>query len=908
MEQQLTSERWQQVKQIFQAALELEPDDRAAYLAEACAGDPALLTEVESLIAAHEEAGAFLDRPAVDLTEEPAANLAGSSLGRYQILALLGRGGMGEVYRAKDTTLGRVVAIKVLPSAFSIDRDRLGRFEQEARSASALNHPNIITIHEFGQEGSIHFIVSEFIEGQTLRQQLASGKLTLADVVEIAIQITGALNAAHEAGIVHRDIKPENVMVRPDGLVKILDFGLAKLTEEGEAETELKGMSESPAVSTAPTAPFTFSGVVMGTVNYMSPEQTRGQKLDARTDLFSLGVVIYEMVAGRSPFSRPTSTEVIAAIREQAPETLHEREAPAGLAQVIGRALRKEREERYQRAKDLLLDLKDLRHRLEFEAEPERSMRRSDDADPRRPAESPGAMIKRRPLGTALILILAVTLIATIIHLGWFTHLTRGAITSVAVLPFANETGDTGLEYLTDGISECLTDKLAQLPQLKVIAHTSSSRYRDKNADLQEVARALGVQAIVVGRVAKRGEELLINSELVDGRERTRMWGGMYKRRTMDLQLTQSEIARDIASELRIRLTQADEQQLAKHPTADPQAYDLVLKGRSVNNRGTAEGSVRALDYFQQAVAVDPNYALAQAELSGAYCHLACNGMLDPKETLPKARAAAARALDLDESLTEAHSAMAWIKMTDWDWAGAERSFKRAFELNPNSAEAHYGYARLLSNQGRHDQAIAEAKRAKELDPIPCPDDRRSTPGLPKELDAVSLNRNKQFSFILWAARRYDQAIEALRQDLRLNPNYTYTHLYLGYVYSAKRMFPEALAAYARANELGDVSTSTRCYQGYALAMAGQRREALAVLNELQTTTRYVSPAELAILYLGLGQKPQALRSLEKAYSLHDLQMQFLNADPHFDSLRGDARFQDLVLRVGLDSATEYPR
>jgi eukaryotic-like serine/threonine-protein kinase len=938
MKQQITAERWRQVKGIFQAVIELPPTRQTVYLTEACAGDLALLAEVESLIAAHVEPGSFLDQPAVDLAAEPAGAatkaLLGRSLGRYQILALLGRGGMGEVYQAKDTTLGREVAIKVLPSAFSLDQDWLQRFELEARALCLLNHPNIITIHEFGHEfshelghefgqaGQVHFIVCELIEGQTLRQHMTPERLSPDAVLDIAIQITSALNAAHEAGVIHRDIKPENVMVRPDGLVKVLDFGLAKLNERAEGggmrdegRAEGGGMrDEGKTGSVHPSSliphpsalrlhpSLTAAGVVRGTVSYMSPEQARGQKLDARTDLFSLGVVLYEMTAGRALFARATSADALAAILEREPEPLTECEAPAELARIIERALRKERAARYQTASEMLTELKDLKHRREFAAERERSGDKHEPASFR--AESNGdtgaSVFKRHKLGAVSALAVLLVVFSAITYLAWAAYSARSAVTSIAVLPFANETDDAGMEYLSDGISECLTDKLAQLPQLKVIAHTSSLRYKHKNADLQEIAKALGVQTIVVGRLARRGEQLLINSELVDGRERTRMWGGMYQRSTTDLSVLQSEIARAIADELRIRLTDAEEQQLAKRATTNPQAYDLRLKGRSAYNQGTSEGLVKAADYFQQALALDPNYALAHAELADTYRHLAGCGLLSPQAVLPKARAAAQRALELDERLGEAHSALAWIKMTDWDWAGAERSFVRAFELNPNSAEAHSGYARLLSDLGRHEQAIAAVNRAKELDPIPSAENSQISFRHWKDADQLSPVRNKQLGFVLWTARRYEQAIKVLQQSLALNSSHAWTHHVLGYVYASNGQYAEALAAYREAQKWGDNSTSTRCYQGYALALAGQRGAALALRKQLQTTSEYVSPAEFAILYIGLGEHEQALRLLENAYAVHDLQLQYLNADPHFDSLRSTARFQHLVRRVGL--------
>src|SRR5262245_9823920 len=543
MEQQTpTSERWRQVKEIFQAAVELPAAERESYLAGACEGDPSLLAEIGSLIAAHEEPGSFLGAPAFDLAGESVVDaLLGKSLGRYRILSLLGRGGMGEVYRAKDTTLGRDVAIKVLPSGFSIDRGRLRRFEQEARAASALNHPNIITIHEFGQEEGVHFIVSEFIEGDTLRRRIGSerapgGRMSAGEIIEIAIQITGALNAAHEAGIVHRDIKPENVMVRPDGLVKVLDFGLAKLIERDPFDTVTDANNASEATTASGVA-----GVVMGTVNYMSPEQARGEWLDARSDLFSLGVALYEMAAGRSPFARETVADTVAAILEKDPAPLAQftSEVPEPLETIIRKMLGKDRKQRYQTARELLDDLK--------------SLRSGDTPVASSPAKKAPRIvaIKRRLRGGAIALAALVAVIAGAIY---FSRNDR-TIESIAVLPLVNVDANPETEYLADGITETLIYSLSRLSDLKVRPRDSVFRYKGRGLDPQAAGRELKVEAVLAGQIRSHGDQMVISIDLIDVSDNRQIWGERRHRRLAGLLHVQVDIEREVSQNLRTWLS-----------------------------------------------------------------------------------------------------------------------------------------------------------------------------------------------------------------------------------------------------------------------------------------------------------------------------------------------------------------
>jgi serine/threonine-protein kinase len=838
---------------------------------------------------------------------------AGTRLGRYEVRSQIGAGGMGEVYLAQDTTLERTVALKVLPADVAADKNRMQRFIREAKTASALNHPNILTIHEIGQQDQHHFIATEYIEGESLRQHMTRSRMDLREVLDVISQVASALSAAHQASIIHRDIKPENIMLRRDGLIKVLDFGLAKLADvTGAAARQAEMHAEAPTITKVVK---TEPGIVMGTANYMSPEQARGLEVDARSDIWSLGIVLYEMVSGRLPFEGATTSDVIATILHREPPSLllFRSDMPAELERIVEKALTKKREERYQVIKDLGLDLKRLKQRLEVEAELERSItpeegaRRASGPLGREPtlsgttqaaaaaaaptAEASAAHtvssaeyvvreIKRHKRGAALVL--AALVVAALAVFAYYTYFGRlHSITSIAVLPFANTSGDPNMEYLSDGLSESLINALSQLPQLKVIARSSAFKYKGKEVDPDEVARTLGVQAILTGRVAQRGDNLVVSAEVVDARDKTQIWGEQYSRKLTDVQAVQEEIARTISEKLRLRLSGAQEQQLAKRATVNPEAYQLYLNGLFYRRKGGFENGRKALDYHNQAVALDPNFALAWTGVADAYRYLAAGGVLDPKEALPKAKAAAQKALELDDTLAEAHVALGLIKMDEWDWAGAEREFKRASELNPNLADAHFRYGVYLTNVGRPTEALAETKRAQELDPL-----RAALRG--------------QEGAALVFARRYDEAIQQLQNVIKLEPDNSFAHVFLGYAYAAKGMYPQAIEEYHKNISIDGETTSTLCFLGYALAQSGKSTEAQAVLDKLKNTKEYVSPAELAALYAGLGDKEGAIASLEKAYAAHDLQMQYLKVDPHYDSLRSDPRFVELSRKVGL--------
>ena len=804
--------------------------------------------------------------------------------------------------------------LNFFPADVTQNKARLSRFEREAYAASSLNHPNILTIHEIGDQDGHHFIATEYVDGESLRQRMLRVPLQLREVLDVAQQIASALAAAHQAGIVHRDIKPENVMLRSDGLVKVLDFGLAKLADEVAApaiqtDTDNEAPTRTRVVNTEP-------GMVMGTANYMSPEQARGLEVDARSDTWSLGVVLYEMVAGRLPFEGATTTDVLSNILHHQPRSLllHHPDLPAELERIVEKALTKEKDERYQTVKDLGLDLKRLKQHLEMEAELERSI--TPDEGARRDAQT---AIGRATLSTSgatkatgaapaaegsaahtissaeyiaseikqhkrgALAVLAAFVVAVAVVLGYFAYSrTRSqAISSVAVLPFTNTAGDPNMDYLSDGISESLINALSQLPELKVIARSSAFRYKGKEVDLQEAAKALGVQAIVTGRVVQRGDSLQVSAEMVDVRDKTQLWGGQFTRKSTDLQAVQEEIARAISEKLRLRLSGSEEQQLSKRATTNAQAYQLYLNGMFHRRKGGFENARKAIDYYNQAVTLDPQFALAFTGVADAYRYLAANSVLDPKEAYPKANAAIQKALALDEALPEAHVALGMIKFDEWDWAGADREFKRALELNSNLAEAHFRYSQYLSPMGRHTEAEAEVKRAQELDPLRIP-------------------LRGQEGVNLYFAKHYDLAIQRLQDLVKIEPDQSVSRVYLGYTYAAKGMYPQAIAEYQEVIRREGEVTSVLCYLGYALAMSGKRSEAQAILNKLKSTKEYVSPTELAVLYVGLGDKEGAIAALERAYAAHDLQMQLLKVDSHYDNLRGEPRFQELMRKVGL--------
>jgi serine/threonine protein kinase/Tfp pilus assembly protein PilF len=833
---------------------------------------------------------------------------ANTTISHYRIISRLGAGGMGEVYLAEDTKLGRRVALKLLPPDFTGDLERLLRFEQEARAASALNHPNIITVHEVGLENGTRFIATEYIEGVTLRQRLRHGRMSVREALDVAVQVASALAAAHQVGIIHRDIKPENVMLRPDGYVKVLDFGIVKLTEKFAEQraggAEAQGSPEAGGVKTE-------SNVVMGSPSYMSPEQARGLPVDGRTDIFSLGVVLYEMLAGRRPFDGETITDVIVAILNRRPQPLSELapDVSARLERIVGKALAKDRDGRYQTINDLLKDLRRQKQRVDFESGMDESVSpdysgettaaitsedaratvrevafRDDQREVVRATSSAEYIITeiKRHKRAALAWLLGVVALGALLVFYLMRAEAQKPIDSIAVLPFANRSADPNTEYLSDGITESLINNLSGSRGLRVMSRNSVFRYKGKDADAKTVGRELGVRAVLTGRIVERGDSLQISVELVDARDNSHVWGEQYSKSMSDLISMQEEIARQVAEHLRLRLTGEDQRRVSKRYTDDAEAYQLYLKGRFYWNKRTEDGLKKGIEYFKQAIEKDPGYAQAYVGLADCYAILVELEGASPKELYPKVKATAQKALELDDSLAEAHTSLGAAYEYEWNWAEAEKQYKQAIELNPNYATAHHWYAAYLISRLRADEAIQEMRLAQELDPL-------------------SLIINTSLGRVFYGARRYDQAMEQLRKTIDMDPNFAEAHFQIAMVYEQKRMYAEAISEFEKSTELFQDRTM-RAWVGRVFARSGRRAEAERVISEMKemASKQYVSPYPMATIYAALGDKDRAFEYLEKVYDEHSYYVVWLNIDSAFDGLRSDARFQDLLRRVGL--------
>ena len=899
----MTPELYRQIGSLYHAALELDPSRREAFLDEACAGNDALRHEIEELLASHEQAGNFLAKPAVESIkpshQDQSETLIGRELGQYRVLSRIGAGGMGEVFLAEDNRLSRKVALKILPVEFVTAPDRIRRFEREAKAASATAHPNIVSIYDIGQSQNIHYIASEFVEGETLRRRIKRDKLPEIEALDIALQIANALDSAHAARIVHRDIKPDNIMLRPDGFVKVLDFGLAAITHP---VTPASGSEETSFSVSSDTLP----GTVMGTVAYMSPEQIRAQKADARSDLWSLGVVIFEMIAGHVPFRGASAPETFVAILDRPPLPL--KNASPELERIVLKLLAKDREQRYQSAKELATELKLLKRRLEFESDSHsfgvvaannsaaNGLSESADqqaltakfdstagAHSNQTSAQTSALTGNQSLivgnRRSLFVALAVLLIALTAGGYWMIR-NDEVIDSIAILPLANQNSDPNLDYITDGITETLIGNLSKLPKLKVMSRTTVFRYKKQEVDPVAVGQTLNVEALLTGRLEKRDQTLIITLELVSTRDNSRLWGDEFQHKLSDLLAAQAVISERVSERLRAQLTGEEREQITKRYTQNPEAYRFYLNGRFEWNRQSAEGFRKAIEHYKQAIALDENYALAYAGMADAYATLAANG-LATKDFAELARFNAERAVQLDDKLPEAHLSLGVVNFFGWNLPVSDAALKRAIALNPNLAEAYGRQSAVLQGLDRYDEAIRAGQLALELDPY-------------------SLRAHLDLYFAFFYAGRYDQAIEVCRKMQQIDSRYFPAYLDLGRAQEQKKLFDQAIADLLKARALSNDDPLVLAALGHAYAVTGKTAEAQKMLDLLleKSQAGNVRPYEIAKVYAGLGDRDQAFAWLDKALQDRSPWLLKLKSEPNFEPLRTDPRFQTLVQQI----------
>jgi serine/threonine-protein kinase len=890
-------DRWRQIEKLYHQASECAESDLAAFLENACAGDTELRQEVESLLAQGIDDSSFLGPSAIENVAKELAQgwpgiAQGERLGAYTILSLLGKGGMGEVYLARDMKLGRDVALKVIANTVASDPDYLRRFEEEARLASGLNHPNIVTIYGAEAQGDVAYIAMELVRGHTLRKLLAQGAIPVKKVLDLALQIADALAAAHAGGVVHRDLKPENVMVTAEELVKVLDFGLAKRQRD-----MIPGDSAEDGVVTR--ASLTGAGIILGTVGYMSPEQVTGRTAWHTADQFSFGAILYEMLAGRRAFERETAVETLSAIIREQPTSIQTLNAKvtAPLQQVVDRCLAKDAADRYPVTRDLAAQLRQIRDRWDSGGESRTVPVVAATVSAPVPtstviaSERALSLTRRRAmwLGGAAVVGTVASLTA------WKLWPSESGIRSLAVLPFANPAKDQDAEYLCDGITDSLIQRIAGLPSLKVMARSTVFNFKEKTVDPRAVGRQLGVDAIVTGAVTRRSGRLLISAELVDVRTGVQLWSGTYDRSGADVLLAQDEITAAIVDEgIRLQLSRDERRQIVRHPTEDPVAYELYLRAEHHRGRETEKDYLSARSLLEQAIARDPKFALAHMALAGNYAFMAVDGYARPTEAWPLVDRYARQAIALDSALFEAHGRLAaeafWF---NWNWAVAEREWETALQAPAGTAAPDFllGYSLERWALGRPDDALRLTRRARVLDPL-------SLVFRVREADLLL-----QTGQLKTAEDLYEKVIHDEPADARAYFGLAEVRRTQGRFDDAIDLLRRGYEADAGGNPLDDSlaeSLSTaRGAEGYRQV---EKMTAQLELDALMTRApeAYASPLDFARAYARLGNNERAVAYLNASFADRAPGLVFLKADHAWDAVRDDPRFVAAVRRVGL--------